>query len=110
MPGATLRHPERQAWVRFSFPCAIALLLLPAVPAFPQGGRASINGTITDPSGAVIAGAVISAKSLETGQISTVTAGSEGHYSIPFLPLGRYDVTASHPGFNSETQTGITLS
>ena len=78
--------------------------------AYAQGGRASINGTVTDPTGAVIAGARISAKNLETSQVTTVTTGSEGNYSLPFLPIGRYEITASNPGFTTETHTGITLS
>ena len=88
----------------------IGLLLWSGHLAYGQNGRASINGTVTDPSGAVIAGAHISAKNLETAQITTVTTGSEGNYSMPFLPIGHYEITASNPGFASETQTGITLS
>src|SRR5208282_1729846 len=73
----------------------IGLLLWSGHLAYGQNGRASINGTVTDPSGAVIAGAHISAKNLETAQITTVTTGSEGNYSMPFLPIGHYEITAS---------------
>ncbi len=101
------RH-EVRAWV--SLVCATTLLLFAAVLGYAQGGRASINGTVTDPSGAIIAGAQVTAKNLETGQIATVTTGSEGHYSIPFLALGRYEMSCTQAGFTTETQTGITLS
>jgi Carboxypeptidase regulatory-like domain len=87
-----------------------AMALFVTGSAYAQGGRATINGTVTDPSGAVIGGAHISAKNLETGQITTLTTGSEGNYSLPFVPIGRYEITASHPGFTTETHTNITLS
>ena len=88
----------------------IGLLVLASVSAYAQGGRATINGTVTDPTGAVISGAQISAKNIETGQVTNVNTGSEGTYSLPFVAIGRYEITASHPGFATETQTGITLS
>src|ERR1700722_8144388 len=88
----------------------IALLVLATVSAFAQGGRASINGTVTDPTGAVISGAQISAKNIETGQVTTVTTSSGGDYALPFVAIGHYEIKASHPGFAVQTQTGITLS
>jgi hypothetical protein len=94
----------------FTVLCGIALLILASVSAYAQGGRATINGTVTDPTGAVISGAHISAKNIETGQVTNVTTASEGTYSLPFVAIGRYEITASHPGFATETQTGITLS
>jgi hypothetical protein len=110
MTRATLQRPAFQAGARFPLLRTLALLMLASASVYAQGGRASINGTVTDPTGAVVAGAHVSAKNLETGQLSTVTTGSEGFYSLPFLPLGRYEVTVSHPGFTTETQTGFTLS
>ena len=90
--------------------CLLVLGLATTQPAQAQGGRAGINGTVTDQSGAVIAGAQISAKNTDTGQITSVTTGSEGSYSLPFLPIGKYEITATHAGFGTEIRTGITLS
>lgn len=90
--------------------CSIALFLFAAVLLHAQGGRANVNGTVTDPTGAVVPGAQVSARNLETGQVSTVTTTSEGSYALPFLPIGRYDISVTHPGFSTETRTGITLS
>src|ERR1700722_11915721 len=90
--------------------CGIVLWVFANVPVYAQGGRASINGTVTDPTGAVISGAQVSAKNIETGQVTNVTTGSEGNYSLPFVSIGRYEIKASHPGFAAETQTGVTLS
>ncbi len=79
-------------------------------PARAQGGRAGINGTVTDQSGAVVSGAEVSAKNLETGQVTTVNTSSEGTYSFSFLPIGKYQVSATHPGFSTEVKTDVNLS
>lgn len=85
---------------------AMILLLPTAVWAQATG---AIVGTVTDPTGAVIPGAKITAKRTETGvSQSTVTAGS-GTYTIPNLVVGTYDVTAEGGGFKTANATGITL-
>ncbi|MBZ5595726.1 MAG: carboxypeptidase regulatory-like domain-containing protein [Acidobacteriia bacterium] len=86
----------------------IGLLLWGSHLAYAQA-HATINGTVTDSSGAVIAGAEISIRSLQTGQVTRLTTMTEGNYSVPFLPVGAYDITASHSGFSTETRTGVGL-
>ena len=88
--------------------CCLTLLTT-TVTAHAQGGRANINGTVTDAAGAVISGAQISATNLGTGQITNVTTTSGGSYALPFLPIGRYELSASQNGFATENQTDITL-
>src|SRR6185437_1328181 len=95
--------------VRCKILWGIALFLLVNALAFAQGGRATINGTVTDSSGAVIAGAQISIKSAQTGQVTTATTMAEGNYTIPFVSVGTYDITVSQPGFTPETRTGVTV-
>ncbi len=90
--------------------CFLAVILAINKPAQAQGGRASINGTVTDQSGAVIVGAKISVTNRGTGQVTNVTTGSEGSYALSFLPIGEYRIMATHPGFSTEIQNGITLS
>ncbi len=69
----------------------------------------TITGTVSDPSGAVIAGAKVTATRVETGvSQSTVTTGS-GSYTIPSLAVGTYNVAAEAQGFKSATAEGITL-
>jgi hypothetical protein len=69
----------------------------------------TITGTVSDPSGAVIAGARITATRVETGVAqSTVTTGT-GTYTIPSLVVGTYDILAEAQGFKSGTATGIAL-
>ncbi|HEX6650169.1 MAG TPA: carboxypeptidase regulatory-like domain-containing protein, partial [Pyrinomonadaceae bacterium] len=82
-----------------------ALLFAPAT--FAQTVTGTLRGTISDSKGAVIAGAEIVIRNLETGQERTLKASGEGVYVAPFLPLGRYTVTASSPGFNKVAQENI---
>src|SRR5437870_3190806 len=81
-----------------------------ATLAYGQGGRASINGTVTDQSGGVIADAEVRIRNTRTEQVTTVATTAEGNYSAPFLPVGSYEISALRVGFSRETRTGITLS
>src|SRR5690606_19757447 len=69
----------------------------------------SIVGSVTDPSGAVVSGAVVTASNVKTGiQTRTVTTAS-GDYTIPLLDVGEYELTAQAPGFRVERRQGIRL-
>src|SRR5437016_549773 len=91
----------------------IASLVLVSVvlsmPAIAQVAGGTILGTVTDPSGAIIPGAKISVKNLQTNAVVNTTANQDGLYSVPNLVPGAYNVTGSVPGFNKETLTNITL-
>lgn len=64
-----------------------------------------ISGTVTDPSGAIVANANVSLKSKETGQTQTQTTSSTGSYQFVLLKPGQYTITVTHDGFKSVTQT-----
>jgi len=84
---------------------ALAMVLgLSAKMARGQAITGSIVGTVLDSSGAVVAGANVTAKNTDTGVTYTTTTGSEGFYTIPNLPPGKYDVTVQSKGF----KTGVT--
>jgi hypothetical protein len=88
----------------------LALALL-TIPAAAQVGVAdgSIRGTIHDPSGAVVSGAPVSAKNLDTGFERSTTSGDSGEFEVPLLLPGRYEVKISAKGFAVYTQTGIVV-
>ncbi|MGH9161667.1 MAG: TonB-dependent receptor, partial [Vicinamibacteraceae bacterium] len=90
---------------------AVLLLttLVVALPAFAQEQRASIEGTVTDSSGAVLPGATVEARSAAGVVVSTVTNDS-GIYRFPVLRPGVYDVTATLSGFAAQSVSGINLS
>src|SRR5689334_1892801 len=76
--------------------CASALLLS---AAFGQADRGTITGAVTDPSGAVVAGARVSAENMDTHNIVETVTTSTGNYTLPQLPVGMWDVTVEAPGF-----------
>src|SRR6266568_1548532 len=67
----------------------------------------SILGTVTDPNGAVLPAAHITVINPKTGLKREADANSAGLYSIPNLPEGTYDLTASAKGFKEYKQTGV---
>jgi hypothetical protein len=82
----------------------VAALLLITKPAWAQSFRGSIRGTVTDPSGSVIAGAKVSAKSIGTGLQREATTGTEGGYVLAELPAGEYTVTVESAGLSPSAQ------
>ncbi|HEX5229655.1 MAG TPA: TonB-dependent receptor [Bryobacteraceae bacterium] len=65
----------------------------------------SISGTVKDPSGAVIAGATVTATNAATNAQSKSVTDDKGFYAFPSLPVGRYTVRASEEGFGPQTRT-----
>ena len=84
--------------MRRVFGILVALALL-AVAGNAQTFRGAINGTVTDPSGAVVAGASVKATNSGTGIVQTTTTTSDGQYSFQDLPLGTYSVAVTASGF-----------
>src|SRR6266700_2789617 len=72
-------------------------------------GEASLGGVVTDSTGAIIVGATVRVKNVETGAIRTLVTDSAGRYDASLLSVGKYDVTAEQTGFHAESKTGITL-
>jgi hypothetical protein len=94
--------------MRKTLACLLLLLVL-AVPSFSQNISATIRGTVTDSTGAVVPGANVTVKSEGTGFTrSTLTNGS-GVYSFPELPLGTYAVEVALTGFKSSQVRGVAL-
>ncbi len=76
--------------------------------AFSQT-TASIKGTVTDASGAVIAGAKIVVKNSALGIERTAASSSEGYYEVPALPPGSYSVEVQMQGFQHSIASGVIL-
>ena len=68
-----------------------------------------IKGTVTDPAGAVVANAAITATNKDTGVVFKTTSAANGEYLFPELPVGTYTIAASGSGFKGYTATGIVL-
>jgi hypothetical protein len=88
---------------------AICCLLVVAGTAFAQGGRGTITGTVGDSAGAVIPGATIELKNINTGALYQTQSSSTGNYTFSQLPAGTYQISSSVSGFKQFSQTGITV-
>jgi hypothetical protein len=87
---------------------AFVFCLFISSPVRAQVTGATLNGTVTDASGAVIANARVSIKNTATGITKDVTTDSVGFYTAPNLPAGPYDVKVTAAGFNTAV-TAVTL-
>jgi hypothetical protein len=85
------------------------LALLLASAAFSQAVNGTIVGSVTDASGASVAGAKITLTEVNTRIIHTATTNSSGEYSFPDLLPGTYDVAAEMAGFKKEVKSGTVL-
>src|SRR3984893_16929449 len=77
----------------------ILVVLSLAVAANAQTFRGAINGTVTDPSGAVVPNAAVKATEASTGIDHTTTTTSDGAFSFQDVPLGLHKVTVTATGF-----------
>jgi hypothetical protein len=70
---------------------------------------AAISGTVEDTSGAMVSGAAVTVRSLETGASRTVTTDPSGNYTVVSLPLGPQELKAEKTGFKTAVRTGVDL-
>src|SRR5215510_11988904 len=98
----------------FGFLLALISFSLLAAPrealAQAQAANGVIEGTVTDASGAVVPNAKVKVVNLDTGLEREAPTNETGLYRVPLLPVGHYQVTVTHSGFNAFVQSGITLS
>jgi hypothetical protein len=87
--------------------CAAAIWL--ALPLAAQEYRATITGTLTDPSGATVAKAQVEVRNIDTSAVTTAQSNDAGAYTVPFLLPGNYKVTASAGGFKQTVREHIEL-
>ena len=91
---------------------SIILFILLSIIELPQlRGQvsASLSGTITDPSGAVISGATVTAKNIETSVARTAVTGPAGLYQFFALPVGNYEIRVTKDGFGEAIRSGVRL-
>lgn len=77
--------------------------------AFAQIVGGSIHGEVHDTAGGAIADADVTVRNLETGATRLLHTESDGRYSAPSVPVGRYEVIVHKEGFSTQTRTGISL-
>ena len=98
--------------IEFAFICVLGGALLLAVGAKRLEAQAitgTISGTVTDASGAIIAGANIAVKNTATGVTQTTVSNDQGRYNLPDLNVSTYDVQASKQGFETVIHKGVAI-
>ena len=99
------RKASRLALQRASTFAAFCLLFIAVSIAAAQ--TTSLQGTIADTKGGMIAHATVTARNEATGKIATVAADTQGHFTFASLADGLYDVSASAPGFQLTTRKAV---
>lgn len=85
--------------------CLAATFVLTASPLSAQTATSRITGTVNDASGAVVAGATVTAKNEATGITQTQVTTDSGLFAFPSLPVGDYTVTVERQGFKTSQRT-----
>jgi hypothetical protein len=89
--------------------CVVLLTSLLAVVASAQSNRATITGTVTDSSGALVSGVEVTAINVDTNVPSKTVSNQDGIYVIPNLFPGRYSVEFKREGFDILSRSAVTL-
>src|SRR5450631_3951260 len=81
--------------------------ILLALTAFAQSDRGTITGTVSDPANAVVPGAIVVAKNLQTGTQNETVTTSTGNFTLPAMQVGLYELSVSAAGFSKAVQQGV---
>lgn len=85
----------------------VVFATVPPLPSQIAGG--ALKGTVSDPSGAAVPGALVNIKGLSTGNVRTVASTTAGFYEAVNLPVGEYTLTVGAPAFSAQERTGIVV-
>ena len=94
--------------LRYNITAAFLVGLLTATCAMAQfGGTGTIQGTVTDRTGAVVPEATVTVTNVSTNSQRAATTTSSGYYSVPALTAGTYTVTVTAKGFQTVTRPHV---
>ena len=98
-----------RGWLVTLFLAGLCVFILTPRSVQAQEFRATISGTVTDPSGAVVPGAQVTVRETSTGAVARATSDGAGQYVVPFLLPGDYTITVKAAGFKTLVRAGIRL-
>src|SRR3984957_3398405 len=104
-------YPAESAIGRCWFPLFVVVLLVffLHVPASHAQVSAAISGTVTDPTGAIVTGAAVMARNVETGETRSTVTNEIGYFWLPSLAVGEYEVHVTKQGFQEAVRGGVHL-
>jgi hypothetical protein len=88
---------------------SIFVLTLLVAAGYSQTFRGAINGTVNDPTGAMVSGANVRATNVATGVTLTTTTTSDGQFAFQDIPVGTYKIAVSAAGFSSLTADNVSV-
>jgi len=103
-----MRFKYCRRFTSFAFFAALALSGS-GVPVVAQTDRATLEGTVTDPSGGTISGATVTATAVDTGISQERKTNSNGYYRFPGLPVGQFTVTVANSSFKTKVIEHVIL-
>ena len=111
MRGIIVRNQNCWESLASAFVISLAVVLFVTLPLYvhAQVSGATLTGTVTDSSGAVLTNVQVSIKNQATGEVRSVIVDTAGFYSAPNLLPGAYEVTFTSHGFATAVQNGVTL-
>jgi len=91
--------------------CLFALLVLSffSIPVFGQSANATVSGTVSDASNALVPGVTVTATNNATGIVTTVLSNDAGVYNFASLLPGTYKISAALPGFQTQSFNDVQL-
>ena len=99
-------HKTKLTWVAFVLVLGTLCMVL---PSHGQSTLGSINGVVTDPSGAVLPGAQVTLTNTETGYTQQAVTNASGEYNFRDLPVATYSVLVKVAGFEPQRKNGLVL-
>ena len=104
-----MKGPAVARWVCSLFACFVLLFACASAAIAQTAETGALTGTVTDSSGAVIAGATVVATSTATGQSRTTTTDANGSYKFSLLQPGAYSLKFSATGFKTSEIPSVTV-
>ncbi len=100
---------DSNALRRYSSTLLLMAVLLAPLARAQNANTGELKGSVTDASGAVVPGASVSIRNVQTGVVNATSTNQSGLYDVPFLAPGTYTVKFSKAGFRDFVREGIVL-
>jgi len=94
-------------WIGIACVCLVAVSVLGTQCAQGQDITGTVTGQVTDPSKAVVSGAMVTVTNQAKGTTSSAVTSNDGEYAVSLLPIGTYTVTISKDGFRTSSSSNI---